>query len=32
LTMAAELKRYGLSIRIVDEDTGRADKSKAIAL
>jgi 2-polyprenyl-6-methoxyphenol hydroxylase-like FAD-dependent oxidoreductase len=32
LTMAAELKRYGLSIRIVDKDTGRTDKSKAIAL
>jgi 2-polyprenyl-6-methoxyphenol hydroxylase-like FAD-dependent oxidoreductase len=32
LTMAAELKRYGLSIRIIDEDAGRTDKSKAIAL
>jgi 2-polyprenyl-6-methoxyphenol hydroxylase-like FAD-dependent oxidoreductase len=32
LTVSAELKRYGLSIRIVDKDTGRTDKSKAIAL
>jgi 2-polyprenyl-6-methoxyphenol hydroxylase-like FAD-dependent oxidoreductase len=32
LTVAAELKRYGLSIRVVDKDTGRTDKSKAIAL
>jgi 2-polyprenyl-6-methoxyphenol hydroxylase-like FAD-dependent oxidoreductase len=32
LTMAAELKRYGLSIRIVDKDSGRTDKSKAIAV
>jgi 2-polyprenyl-6-methoxyphenol hydroxylase-like FAD-dependent oxidoreductase len=32
LTMAAELKRYGLSTRIIDKDTGRTDKSKAIAL
>jgi 2-polyprenyl-6-methoxyphenol hydroxylase-like FAD-dependent oxidoreductase len=32
LTMAAELKRYGLSIRIVDKDFGRTDKSKAVAV
>jgi 2-polyprenyl-6-methoxyphenol hydroxylase-like FAD-dependent oxidoreductase len=32
LTMAAELKRYGLSIRIVDKDSGRTDKSKAIVV
>ena len=32
LTMAAELKRYGLSIRIVDKDSGRTDKSKAVAV
>ena len=32
LTMAAEFKRYGLSIRIVDKDSGRTDKSKAIAV
>src|ERR1700749_498893 len=30
LTMAAEVKRYGLSIRIVDKDAGRTDQSKAI--
>jgi 2-polyprenyl-6-methoxyphenol hydroxylase-like FAD-dependent oxidoreductase len=32
LTLAAELKRYGLSIRIVDKDSGRTDKSKAIVV
>jgi 2-polyprenyl-6-methoxyphenol hydroxylase-like FAD-dependent oxidoreductase len=32
LTIAAELKRYGLSIRIVDKDSGRTDKSKAIVM
>src|ERR1700733_14072231 len=32
LTMAAELKRFGLSIRIIDKDSGRTDKSKAIAV
>jgi 2-polyprenyl-6-methoxyphenol hydroxylase-like FAD-dependent oxidoreductase len=32
LTMAAELQRYGLSIRVVDKDSGRTDKSKAIAV
>src|SRR3984957_979281 len=32
LTMAAEMKRYGLSIRIVDKDFGRTEKSKAIAV
>ena len=32
LTMAAELKRFGLSIRIIDKDSGRTDKSKAIAI
>jgi 2-polyprenyl-6-methoxyphenol hydroxylase-like FAD-dependent oxidoreductase len=32
LTMAAELKRYGLSVRIIDKDSGRTDKSKAIVM
>ena len=32
LTMAMELKRYGLSVRIIDKDSGRTDKSKAIVL
>src|SRR6202034_368412 len=32
LTMAIELKRYGLSVRIIDKDSGRTDKSKAIVL
>jgi 2-polyprenyl-6-methoxyphenol hydroxylase-like FAD-dependent oxidoreductase len=32
LTMAAELKRYGMSIRVVDKDSGRTDKSKAIVV
>jgi 2-polyprenyl-6-methoxyphenol hydroxylase-like FAD-dependent oxidoreductase len=32
LTMAAELKRYGMSVRIVDKDSGRTDKSKAIVV
>jgi len=30
--MAMELKRYGLSVRIIDKDSGRTDKSKAIVL
>jgi 2-polyprenyl-6-methoxyphenol hydroxylase-like FAD-dependent oxidoreductase len=32
LTMAAELKRYGLSVRVIDKNTARTDKSKAIVL
>ena len=32
LTMAAELARYGVSVRIVDEAAQRTDKSKAIVL
>jgi 2-polyprenyl-6-methoxyphenol hydroxylase-like FAD-dependent oxidoreductase len=32
LTMASELKRYGLSIRIIDKDTQRTDESKALVL
>ena len=32
LTMASELSRYGLSVRIVDKNTQRTDKSKAIVL
>ena len=32
LTMAAELARYGLSVRIVDKNTQRTDKSKAIVV
>jgi len=32
LTMAAELARYGVSIRIVDKAAQRTDKSKAIVL
>src|ERR1700685_389170 len=32
LTMASELKRYGLSVRIIDTDTQRTDKSKALVL
>jgi 2-polyprenyl-6-methoxyphenol hydroxylase-like FAD-dependent oxidoreductase len=32
LTMAAELARYGVSVRIVDKAAGRTDKSKALVL
>src|ERR1700761_1480596 len=32
LTMASELARYGLSVRIVDKNTQRTDKSKAIVV
>jgi 2-polyprenyl-6-methoxyphenol hydroxylase-like FAD-dependent oxidoreductase len=32
LTMAAELARYGVSVRIVDKATQRTDKSKALVL
>ncbi len=32
LTMAAELARYGVSVRIVDKAAARTDKSKAIVL
>jgi 2-polyprenyl-6-methoxyphenol hydroxylase-like FAD-dependent oxidoreductase len=32
LTMAAELARYGLTVRIIDKNTGRTDKSKAIVV
>lgn len=32
LTMASELARYGLSVRIVDKNTQRTDKSKALVL
>jgi 2-polyprenyl-6-methoxyphenol hydroxylase-like FAD-dependent oxidoreductase len=32
LTMAAELARYGLSVRIVDTNEARTDKSKALAV
>ena len=32
LTMAAELARYGVSVRIVDKAAQRTDKSKAIVL
>ena len=32
LTMAVELVRYGMSVRIIDKNTARTDKSKAIAL
>jgi 2-polyprenyl-6-methoxyphenol hydroxylase-like FAD-dependent oxidoreductase len=32
LTMAAELARYGLSVRIVDKNPQRTDKSKAIVV
>jgi 2-polyprenyl-6-methoxyphenol hydroxylase-like FAD-dependent oxidoreductase len=32
LTMASELSRYGLSVRIVDKNTQRTDKSKALVL
>src|ERR1700760_2422445 len=32
LTMAAELARYGVSVRIVDKAAHRTDKSKAVVL
>jgi 2-polyprenyl-6-methoxyphenol hydroxylase-like FAD-dependent oxidoreductase len=32
LTMASELTRYGLSIRIIDKDAQRTDKSKALVI
>jgi 2-polyprenyl-6-methoxyphenol hydroxylase-like FAD-dependent oxidoreductase len=32
LTMASELSRYGLSVRIIDQNTQRTDKSKALVL
>src|SRR4051812_27540458 len=32
LTMAAEIARYGVSVRIVDKAAQRTDKSKAIVL
>ena len=32
LTMASEFARYGLSVRIVDKNTQRTDKSKALVL
>ncbi|HEY1923314.1 MAG TPA: FAD-dependent monooxygenase, partial [Tepidisphaeraceae bacterium] len=32
LTMAAELARYGVSVRIVEKSAQRTDKSKALVL
>jgi 2-polyprenyl-6-methoxyphenol hydroxylase-like FAD-dependent oxidoreductase len=32
LTMAGELTRYGVSVRIVDKEAHRTDKSKALVL
>ena len=32
LTMATELARYGMSVRIIDQNTSRTDKSKALVL
>src|SRR5277367_5807501 len=32
LTMASELARYGLSVRIIDKNEARTDKSKALVL
>jgi 2-polyprenyl-6-methoxyphenol hydroxylase-like FAD-dependent oxidoreductase len=32
LTMASELARYGLSVRLIDKNTERTDKSKALVL
>ena len=32
LTMAAELARYGVSVRIVDKAAQRTDKSKALVV
>jgi 2-polyprenyl-6-methoxyphenol hydroxylase-like FAD-dependent oxidoreductase len=31
-TMAAELARYAISVRIIDTAAGRTDKSKAVVL
>ena len=32
LTMASELTRYGLSVRIIDKNSQRTDKSKALVM
>ncbi len=32
LTLAAELTRYGVSVRVVDKAPRRSDKSKALAV
>ena len=32
LTMAAELARYGVNVRIIDKAAARSDKSKALVL
>src|SRR6266446_7925585 len=32
LTMASELARYGLSVRLIDKNAERTDKSKALVL
>jgi 2-polyprenyl-6-methoxyphenol hydroxylase-like FAD-dependent oxidoreductase len=32
LTMACELARYGLTVRVIDKNSGRTDKSKALVL
>ena len=32
LTMAAELRRYGVELRIIDKSATRTDKSKALVL
>ena len=32
LTMANELARYGIAVRIVDKSAARTDKSKALVL
>ena len=32
LTMAAELARYGVSVRVVDKAAARTDKSKALVI
>ena len=32
LTMASELARYGLVVRLIDKNTERTDKSKALVL
>jgi 2-polyprenyl-6-methoxyphenol hydroxylase-like FAD-dependent oxidoreductase len=32
LTMACELVRYGVSVRLIDKNTQRTDKSKALVL
>jgi 2-polyprenyl-6-methoxyphenol hydroxylase-like FAD-dependent oxidoreductase len=31
-TMASELARYGLSVRLIDKNSERTDKSKALVL